>query len=336
MSGTPLPRISVIVPTFNRKHYLPQLISSLASQTISPEQYEVIVVDNCSTDGSQELMQELVRTAACRIVYHRNPENLGVAKSRNIGARTAKAPLLAFTDSDCTASQDWLEKALEAADRNPQAALITGTVLNKPGVRSRFFSIGESAIRSENPFFPTCNIVYRRDVFFQVGGFDEKLYFYDDLFSAPLECGDVDLGWRIKETGHATVFAPAMLMYHELRIVSPLEWLVSYVRVTSVPLMSRMHPGFRKAFVWWGPFCLKDNLLFYLALIGIVLAATVHPALAVLSLLFVFRLVSIARPEFSLVGVLLLLPKLFFLTVRQSVICMALIYGSLRDRCLVL
>jgi len=328
-------RISVIVPTYNRKHYLPQLVESLAAQTLPADQYEVIVVDNCSTDGSDDLMRDYARTVSFRLVYHRNPANLGVSKSRNVGARLAQASLLAFTDSDCTATQDWLEQALKATDENPTAAIVTGTVVNKPGVRSSFFSIGESAIHSENPFFPTCNIVYRREVFVEVGGFNEDFYFFD-MFSAPLECGDVDLGWRIKEAGHVSIFAPAMMMYHELRLVPPVEWLASYIRVMSVPLMARMHPGFRERVMWWGPFCLRDNLLFYLAVVGLVLGAAVSPWIFALTLVFVIRLVLIANPRLSVTGVALLFPKVFFLILRQTIICAALLYGSIRDRCMVL
>jgi GT2 family glycosyltransferase len=328
-------RISVIVPTLNRKHYLPQLVESLTAQTLPKDEFEVIIVDNCSSDGSDELMREYARTSPFRLVYHRNNANLGVSKSRNIGARMAQSQLLAFTDSDCIASPQWLEEGIRAMQENPVAALVTGPVLNKPEARSRFFSIGESTIRSENPFFPTCNIVYRRELFFAFGGFREDFYFFD-LFQAPLECGDIDLGWRIKEAGHQSVFASAATMYHEIRLVSPLEWLASFVRVIWVPQMARLHPGFKKKLVWWGPFVLRDNFLFYLAIIGIALGTVLTPSILILSAAFWIRLVNIVNPKPSPVGVVLLFPKMFFLVVRQTVICSALIYGSIRARCLVL
>ena len=328
-------RVSVIIPILNRKRYLPQLVESLNAQTLSKDQYEVIVVDNCSSDGSDELMREFARTSPFRLVYHRNNANLGVSKSRNIGARMAMAPLLAFTDSDCIPSPQWLEEGIRAMQETPRAALVTGPVLNKPEARSRFFSIGESAIRSESPFFPTCNAVYRREQFFALGGFNEDFYFFD-LFQAPLECGDVDLGWRIKEAGHDTVFASEATMYHEIRLVSPLEWLASFLRIVWVPKMARMHPGFKKKLIWWGPFVLKDNLLFYLAVLGVVLGTLVTPWILMLCLVFLVRLIIIVNPKPSPAGVVMLFPKMFFLIVRQAVICSALICGSIRVRCLVL
>jgi hypothetical protein len=98
-----------------------------------------------------------------------------------------------------------------------------------------------------------------------------------------------------------------------------------------------MHPGLRPKVTWWGPFCFEDNLLFYFALVGSLFGIAVSSWLWLLALPFFVRLVIYANPgQISITGVLAVFPKLLFLTARQAVICASLIFGSIRDRCLVL
>lgn len=106
--------VSVILPTYNRKEYLPRAIDSVLQQDV--EGIELIVVDDGSTDGTKELMEQYSDE---RIRYMRTPVNRGVANARNAGIRRAKGKYIAFQDSDDVWVQGKLKaqiKAIEEAD----------------------------------------------------------------------------------------------------------------------------------------------------------------------------------------------------------------------------
>lgn len=105
--------ISVIIPSYNSAQYVGQAVKSALSQTIQ-EEVEVIVIDDASSDHTQEAVKEISATMAKRsLIYCRNEKNLGVAETRNKGIRMAKGEYIAFLDAD-----DWwdLEKLDMQAD----------------------------------------------------------------------------------------------------------------------------------------------------------------------------------------------------------------------------
>ena len=97
--------ISVVIPTYNRKKQLPECIRSVLAQTY--RNIEVLVVDDASTDGTEELFHEIEDP---RLHYLRYETNRGACYARNYGAKRAKGELIAFQDSDDTWYEDKLEK----------------------------------------------------------------------------------------------------------------------------------------------------------------------------------------------------------------------------------
>ncbi len=327
--------ISVIVPTWNRRELVREAVESLWRQTLPHDRYEIIVVDNCSTDGTGEMFAGLAAQSPCALTYHRMPENGGPVRSRNAGAGLARAPLLAFTDSDCRVAPDWLERALAAAAAGSSASVFAGLVRNKPDQPVRFFSVGSVSGEEENPIYPTCNIVYRRDIFEQLRGFDEAVHLRD-AGGAPLECSDADLAWRAKEAGFLVAFVPDMIVYHEVREATPFDWLAAHLRFVWVPELIRRHAGMRRFLLWWGPFCLADNLLFYIACAGLALAFAANPWWALAAAPFLVRMSRVVAAGFSLARLPKAAVQMGFLCLRQACICGALLYGSIRARRLVL
>lgn len=333
---------SVIIPTWNRRALVREAIESLRAQTLAPERFEVIVVDNCSTDGTDGMIAELARDVPFALRYHRMPENRGPVRSRNAGAALAEAPLLAFTDSDCIASPQWLATAVQVLREDERAAFVTGPILDKPGQRVRFFTVG-TALSGENPTYPTANVVYRRSVFESFGGFDESV-FLGNLAGAPVECADADLAWRVKEGGHRNAFSTELVVYHEVLRVTPWQWIGWCGRLAFVPELIRRHPGLRTKLAWWGPFALLDNFLFYLALAGVAAAAAVailaSPAIGLpllaLALPYLGRTAFVRGERLTLRRLALMPARVALLSVRQAAICGFLLYGSIRARTLVL
>jgi GT2 family glycosyltransferase len=118
----------VIVPTCNRKQQLRRCLDSLSRQTVG--RYEVIVVDDASQDGTGQMVREFAAAhRSCQWIWLENPEHQGANPSRNRGIRHARGQWLAFTDDDCVADPDWLERLLVAFD-HPNVAAVTGMVEN--------------------------------------------------------------------------------------------------------------------------------------------------------------------------------------------------------------
>jgi glycosyltransferase involved in cell wall biosynthesis len=98
------PQVSVVVATRDRARRLDALLSSLCSQTLPADDFEVIVVDDGSRDATQEVLARHASAGGLQLSSVRHAESQGAAAARNAGWRRARAPLIAFTDDDCTPS----------------------------------------------------------------------------------------------------------------------------------------------------------------------------------------------------------------------------------------
>ena len=310
---------------------LAEALESLRSQTLPPDQFEVIVIDDCSTDDTQAMLLAFQATVPFRMVCHRLDKNVGAVPARNIAVRLTQAPVLAFTDSDCRVVPEWLATGLGALSKNPEIGFVSGSVKNKPGQRVNFFSIGVAGGGGEDPIYPTCNIMYRSEVFWSVNGFDERAYLRNSG-GVPVECADADLAWRCKEAGHKNLFVPEMIVYHEVRQGTVGAWLAVQMRFLMLPELLRRHEGLRERLMWWGPFCLLDNLLFYIALISAAFAITNSAWFLAGICPYIFNLLRQLNVRRTLPGLAKLIPQIALLTARQGVISAALIYGSFRSR----
>ncbi|MEL7226626.1 MAG: glycosyltransferase family A protein, partial [Cyanobacteria bacterium J06576_12] len=118
-----MPLISAIICTHNREQYLGAAIDSLLSQTL--DNYEVIVVDNASTDGTAAVAK--ARLGDSRVRYIHEP-TLGLSTARNCGAAAAKGEIVAYLDDDAEASEGWLAALVKVFEANEKVAIAGGKV----------------------------------------------------------------------------------------------------------------------------------------------------------------------------------------------------------------
>jgi glycosyltransferase involved in cell wall biosynthesis len=116
---TESPRVSVVVPFFNRQQYLPACIEALLAQDDVGGAVEIIMVDNRSTDDSASVVERYPQLTLVR------EESPGAYAARNAGIRIARAPLVAFTDADCVTDRDWLRSVCDGM-RDPRVAVLIG------------------------------------------------------------------------------------------------------------------------------------------------------------------------------------------------------------------
>ncbi len=197
------PKISLIIPTYNRKAMLEELLETVYKQDLPEKDYEVIVVSDGSKDGTNEFMdQKLNEHANLRFAEQLNQ---GPASARNYGVRLAQADIIAFTDDDCYVSKTWLRTILEIFDKKPVVGIQGKTTTYRDQRTPLTHQIDN---QTGHPALPTCNAAFRKSAFEAVGGFDCSFPFAHNE--------DADLAWRIKQIGEIS-FEPDVHVIHPPR-----------------------------------------------------------------------------------------------------------------------
>jgi len=211
--------VSIIIPVFNKVELTRQCLISLAEVTDNIN-YEVIVVDNASTDGTQSLLA----TLGGDLQIIRNTENLGFAKGCNQGARAARGRYLVFLNNDTIPKKDWLNSLVDEVAAHPDVAVVgskllysDGTIQHAGVAFSRTFLgpyhiyqkvSGDAPMvnrRRELQAVTAACMLVRREAFESVGEFDEG-------FQNGFE--DVDLCLKIREQGGRIVYQPNSVLFH--------------------------------------------------------------------------------------------------------------------------
>jgi glycosyltransferase involved in cell wall biosynthesis len=327
-------RVSVVISVKNRSGMLTDCFRGLGAQTLARDQFEVVVIDNCSTEDLTPVFERARREIGLDIKVERTTVDKGPAPARNRGVALARGPIIAFTDSDCRPDPGWLAGGLAAFDA-PEVAMVSGPVLAKPEQRATFTCKTYFVTHKEHPTFPTANLFLRRSVFVAHEGFDTSLSFRDPL-SRATECADTDLAWRIIEAGHSRRFATSAVIYHEYEDLGLLLWILDPSRLFVVPLLVRRHPILRRQLLVANLFFYPGAPLYYACAAFAVTAILLKPVLLwVLPLLLVVRGMQRTR-SLNPARLLRYVVQMFGHCVRVGVMFAALIYGSIRFRSLVL
>lgn len=211
------PSITVVIPNWNGRRWLPECLASLGAQRLRPSQ--TIVVDNGSRDGSVEYL----RSEHPRVEVFALPTNTGFAHAANVGLRAARCEMVALVNTDVVLSPDWTARMAGALLGDDSAASVAckildltnvsrvydaGDVLRRDGACEQRGRFGPDDGRWDSPgeVFGACAgaALYRRDAVLALGGFDERYFAY-------LE--DVDLALRLRLAGWTCRYEPAVAMH---------------------------------------------------------------------------------------------------------------------------
>ena len=221
----PNPAITVVIPTHNRSALVREAIESLWQQTLPSNLWEIVVVDNCSTDDTPQVIAELILRSPCRMSIVKTDRDRGPAGARNAGAAKAKGAFIAFVDSDVFLHPSWLQHALETMKADESIGILSGKLVyaSRPdrinaygGEMGRLghcwdgyegSSVDEVTQAVNRLWAPTAAVLTRKNLFDELGGFDDTYYFsYEDS----------DYGWRVNLAGLHCVCMPHLVAHHRV------------------------------------------------------------------------------------------------------------------------
>jgi len=224
--------VSVVIPTYNRKDSLKMTIDSVTMQDYQKEKYEILVVDDGSTDGTSGLCEDYGHIVNLRCIQQ---TNAGPTRARNRGIIEARGAIIAFIDDDCIADKKWL--------KNMVAGFSDDTVAGTYG-KVETDELPVLYLRTVAPVditghkYPTCNIAYKKKVLEETNGFDET---FNVAFRE-----DSDLAYRILKKGYRITRALDAKVYHPLKKLSLFGLLKSAFNHQFDVLLYSKHPDIPK------------------------------------------------------------------------------------------
>lgn len=208
LTGTPF--VSIIIPVYNDSQRLRQCLALLKSQTYPPEAYEVIVVDNNSTENLKPIIAQF---SQAKYVFEAIPGSYG---ARNRGLAIAKGTILGFTDSDCAPTPNWIAKGVAQIRNHPTCGFVAGRIdfsfknPNNPTPAELYDSLHflqQEKYVKDTHFGATANLFTTPHVFATVGQFNATLK----------SGGDREWGERVYAAGYPQIYGADVKISHPAR-----------------------------------------------------------------------------------------------------------------------
>jgi GT2 family glycosyltransferase len=268
--GDSPPEIAVVVSTYRRASLLGELVAALEAQDLSPNRYEVVVVDNGSADGTWDELRRLVGSTLLRMAVRRLDVNLGPGGGRNRAVALVRAPIVAMTDDDCLPTSGWLTGLVSAMSE--EIDVVEGRVVADPEGKDTMGPWDHTLwVTPPTPFFATCNMAYRKEAFEAVGGFDETDTVTSRHGGRHAFGEDALLGWRVLARGGHAAVADEAVVRHRCMPSTYRRFLREHRERSGFPALARESPVVA-AWLWHRIFLGRQTAEFDLAVAAVVVA----------------------------------------------------------------
>lgn len=210
-------KVTIVIPNYNGKHFMEPCLSSLSKQTY--KNFHILVVDNASSDGSIEYMEENYPD----IELIKLQKNYGFSKAVNIGIQHSRTPYVILLNNDTTVDTRYVEEMVKAIEKSPKIFSVSSKMIQMyhpeliDSAGDLYTLLGWGVCRGcgrpvsnytkYDEIFTACAgaAIYRRSVFDEIDYFDENHFAY-------LE--DIDIGYRARIYGYYNMYCPTALVYH--------------------------------------------------------------------------------------------------------------------------
>jgi len=221
--------ISIIICTYNRADYIGEAMKSLLQQDFDKDCFETIVVNNNSTDNTEQICKDFISANPVYQFYYFNEKEQGSSPARNTGAKHAKGELLIFMDDDAIAEKDFLKNTWNFYSENKTVGGFGGRIIPRyipaePRWMSKFvsslvgnFKYADTVVEFESNKYPLeSNMAVTKNAFDEVGGFNTAL----PGVKGKLRIGGEgkDFYFRVKEKGHKIFYVPGMVVHHVVEV----------------------------------------------------------------------------------------------------------------------
>lgn len=217
-------KLTVIIPTYNRASSLAETLETLINQTYNHSDFEVLVVDNASTDNTKEVVSSFASKSGGMVRYLYEPRR-GSHFARNGAVKHAKGDLLYFTDDDVLAESNMLEELVKTLDIDPEIASVTGPVLAKwltPPPEWVVNISGKSSlslidlpyyllVSNEDPGIFSCHQLVRKSVLIEAGGYNP-----DIVNGEWLGDNETGLNIKIRKLGYKFAYTGKAVIHHQI------------------------------------------------------------------------------------------------------------------------
>ena len=209
------PEISIVICTYNRDKFIKGALYSLTKQTLDPKKFEIIIVNNNCTDSTDAIVTDFIKAFPTLNINYVFQPIKGLSAARNKGIEVAKSNIISYMDDDGEADENYLEEVLTYLRKHPEVAGVGGKILpifesGEPDWANKWlnglFSIvdhGETIMPFKGKTYPAgCNMVYRKDLLEEVGGFNEALKWRAD---------DKYINREVKKINDSIIYLPCLL-----------------------------------------------------------------------------------------------------------------------------
>lgn len=228
-----IPAVSVVVATYNAPDLLLRLLQSLREQSLDDELYEVVIVNDGSTDHTEKALRAFCADLP-NFRWFTQP-NAGPARARNAGIRQTRGAYVAITDQDCIADKDWLKEIYTIFQENPDVLGIEGQTVSIPDQITPFT---HQIVNLHGGMFATCNVAYRKSTLDLLNGFDEDF---------PYGHEDTELSLRVRNLGK-TVFSERAKILHPPIPISFKKLVKQSAHWRNEFILYRKQPAFYKQY----------------------------------------------------------------------------------------
>ncbi|SHK56754.1 glycosyltransferase [Haladaptatus paucihalophilus] len=234
------PSVSVIIPVYNDPRGIRMTLDSVLDQTYPETDYEVLAVDNGSTDETRDVIGTYCEEYPDRVRLLVEDEIQGPAAARNKGVAEANGTILGFIDADMTVEETWLEHAVQSMESNDWSYMGCNVEIyveeDKDTLTATYNQIFGFPIQKyieEQHFSGTGCLFVRSEVFDEVGNFDDRLFSGEDQ----------EFGNRVYDAGFDQHYQPAITMYHPARSSLPALLKKHFRHGRGRAQMQRYHPS---------------------------------------------------------------------------------------------